>query len=145
MYTARQPATWAMSPENVRANRIPMSRPLMMVPTTRPRFHVVSELGTERDQDLGGDGTHSGYRHRPDEDGDGGGDGRHKEGSRGDEKDARNQSAPNQHVAQRDQQGQTDAVTDLGPTDDQGGRARPDIEAAGDRREQGLGVVEVGR
>ena len=37
-----------------------------------PAVHVISELGTERDQDLGGDGTHSGYRRRPDEESGGG-------------------------------------------------------------------------
>ena len=36
-YTVRQPATAATNPETVRANRTPMMRPLMMVPSTRPR------------------------------------------------------------------------------------------------------------
>ena len=36
-YTARQPAACAMRPENVRASRMPRMRPLMTLPTTRPR------------------------------------------------------------------------------------------------------------
>ena len=37
-YTVRQPPRLASSPATVRASKIPSSRPLMMVPTTLPRF-----------------------------------------------------------------------------------------------------------
>ena len=34
---ARQPAIWATRPDTVRASRMPVSRPVMMRATTRPR------------------------------------------------------------------------------------------------------------
>ncbi len=36
-YTARHPASWATTPENVRDSRMPISRPLISVPITRLR------------------------------------------------------------------------------------------------------------
>ena len=120
-YGARQPATSATSPDAVRARRIPRRRPLITVPTTRPRSSSAARLAangtricavvdvtptsaTRRQQDA--------YRRG------GAGDGEKPRGAHGEH---RHQAPPLKEVAQRQEEHEAGGVAHLGSGDDKAG------------------------
>ncbi len=124
---------------------MPINSPLMTVPTTRPRFRSeASEAakGTRICAATEDTPTIPTVRSRTS-----------RSGAKDDANKAaaasarmrRYQSAPDQDVAERHHQRQSEAVADLGGRHHEGGAPRPAVQVARDLREQRLGVVEVGR
>ena len=138
------PHAAAIRPLTVRASRIPMSRPLITVPTTDPRSCSADSdelIGTTiwATTEVTPTTASARAQHR-----EGGRDGRQHQRGGGHEHRAADQPAALVQVAERDQQRQPDHVAELADRDEQARGAVGDAEGAGQGVQQRLGVVEVG-
>ena len=143
-YIARHPRCSPTRPLTVRAARMPISRPLMTVPTTRPRSAGLGQVGGERHEQL--------RRDRGDADGQAGGGqpgearggGDPEQGDRDGPEHHEDERPPLQPVAQGHEQEQAEGVADLREHGDRAHAAVGGAEVAAHVRQERLGVVEVG-
>ncbi len=141
---ARHPATWATTPETVRASRIPVSSPVMMRATTRPRRSsgarsAAKGIITWPATEAAPTATEARAKN-------------HNVGARAQATRAtaatpksRATSCPaGVQIAERDDQQQPRGVADLRGRDDRRGGARSAVKGAGHLVQHRLRVVEVG-
>ena len=128
--TARQPNAAAISPLTVRASRIPISRPLITVPTTAPRSCSADSERAHRHDDLSDHRVTPTTAMRRREHDKAGAAAATRQPGGGDQQRAADQRAALAQVADRDQQRQPDHVSELGDRDEQPGGALGDAEGA---------------